>query len=116
MIDLNRVRIFVRPGKTDLRKAANGLSIIAESVMEQFPLSGDLFLFCNAERRLLKILYWNRNGFCLWQKRLEQDKFPWPDSIAAAREITREQLDMLFDGIDFWHAHQTLHYESVSGL
>ena len=116
ILDLDRVRVFVRPGKTDLRKAANGLSIIAESVMGHEPLSGNLFLFCNAERRLLKALYWDRNGFCLWQKRLERDKFPWPNSVSAAREITKEQLRMLLDGIDFWNAHQTLSYVSASGL
>lgn len=116
IVDLEKVRIFVRPGKTDLRKAANGLSIITESVMIQKPLSGNLFLFCNADRRLLKALYWDRTGFCLWQKRLERDKFPWPNSVAAAREITREQLRMLLDGIDFWNAHQILHYDSASGL
>lgn len=115
IIDLDKVRVFVRPGKTDLRKAANGLSILAEGPMRQDPFSGSLFLFCNTDRKLLKILYWDRTGFCLWQTRLEKDRFPWPESQEEAREINPAQLRMLLDGIDFWKAHRTLHYQTVAG-
>lgn len=113
-IDVTSVSIFVRPGVTDMRKAINGLSILAAEQMQHDPLSGSLFLFCNRYRRIMKALYWDRNGFCLWQKRLERDRFPWPASKEAAREISGEQLRMLLDGIDFWHAHQQLQYRSVS--
>ena len=74
--DLSRVPIFIRPGVTDMRKAINGLSIIATEQMEKDPLSGALFLFCNRYRRIMKALYWDRNGFCLWQKKLEKHRFP----------------------------------------
>ena len=80
----------------------------------QDPLSGHLYLFSNQDRRLLKALYWDKNGFCLWQKRLERDKFPWPRSEEAAREISVEQLRMLLGGIDFWNAHQSVSYRSRS--
>ena len=70
-IDWERVRVFVRPGATDLRKQINGLAAITQTDMGQDALSGNLYLFSNADRRLLKALYWDRNGFCLWQKRLE---------------------------------------------
>jgi transposase len=69
IIDWTRVRIFVRPGTTDMRKQINGLSIIAAEVMKKNPLDGNLFLFCNKGRRRMKVLYWDRNGFCLWMKR-----------------------------------------------
>jgi transposase len=113
IIDLTRIRIFVKPGYTDLRKAINGLSVIVEGTMKHNPFHGDLFLFCNRDRRVLKALYWDRNGFCLWKKRLEKDHFPWPESEEAAREITYDQLTMVLDGIDFWKAYQRLSYESV---
>jgi transposase len=112
--DLSRVAVYVRPGVTDMRKAINGLSILVDEQMELDPLSGTLFLFCNRQRRILKALYWDRNGFCLWQKKLEKHRFPWPDTQEAAREITTEQLRMLLDGIDFWNAHEPLSYKSVS--
>ena len=114
LIDVTSVSIFVRPGVTDMRKAINGLSMLASEQMQQDPLSGSLFLFCNRYRRIMKALYWDRNGFCLWQKRLEKDRFPWPASEEAARTISAEQLQMLLDGIDFWRAHQQLQYRSVS--
>lgn len=112
--DLSKVTVYVRPGVTDMRKAINGLSILVNEQMELDPLNGALFLFCNRQRRILKALYWDRNGFCLWQKRLEKFRFPWPDTQEAAREITAEQLRMLLDGIDFWNAHEPLSYKSVS--
>jgi len=113
-IDLTRISIYVRPGATDMRKAINGLSIIASEHMELDPLSGALFLFCNRYRRNLKALLWDRNGFWLLQKKLERDRFPWPQTEEAAREITPEQLRMLLDGIDFWKAHRPLKLNSVS--
>ncbi len=113
IIDFSKVRIFVRPGKTDMRKAINGLSILAESSMGQNPLTGSLFVFCSENRTRLKIVYWDKNGFCLWHKRLERDKFPWPATTEAAREINREELLMLLSGIDFWKAHQSLHFDGL---
>ena len=111
---IDNVRVYVRPGVTDMRKAINGLSIIVAEQMELDPLSGALFLFCNRYRRILKGLLWDRNGFWLVQKRIERpDRFPWPDTEEAAREITWERLRLLLDGIDFWHAHQELSYRTV---
>ena len=58
-------------------------------------------------------MYWDRNGFCMWMKRLEQDKFPWPRNKDEVKEITRKQLKMLLDGIDFFEAHKKLSYKTV---
>ncbi|NJL30120.1 MAG: IS66 family insertion sequence element accessory protein TnpB [Thermoanaerobaculia bacterium] len=77
-LDWSRVKIYVRPGVTDLRKQINGLANLVSEGMAGEPLSGNVYLFSNGERRLLKALYWDRNGFCLWHKRLERDRFPWP--------------------------------------
>jgi transposase len=104
-VDLSKVRIFIRPGSTDLRKAVNGLAGIIEGQMHGEPFSGNVYLFCNRERKLLKAIWWDRNGFWLSQKRLEQDKFPWPQDESAVRELTAEQLQMLLTGIDFFKAN-----------
>jgi transposase len=112
-VDLESARIFVRPGATDMRKHINGLAAIVEGTMGQSPLSGNLFLFANRQRTVLKVVWWDRNGFCLWLKRLEKDRFPWPDDESAAREITKEDVAMLLRGIDFWHEHKELRYTSV---
>lgn len=112
--DLSNIQIFIRPGKTDMRKQINGLSILAEEEMLLNPGSGSLFLFCSRDRKLLKCIYWDKNGFCLWQKRLEKDRFPWPETIEQAREISLDQLKMLLSGIDFWKAHQEIKYQEMS--
>jgi len=113
-IDLSKVRIFIRPGYTDLRKAVNGLAVMIEQQMEGEPFSGNVYLFCNRGKKLLKALWWDRNGFWLSQKRLEKDSFPWPDTSEAVQELSSEQLIMLLQGIDFFRAHKELYYKKVS--
>jgi transposase len=113
-IDLNKMRIFIRPGYTDMRKAVNGLSCIAEQQMEGEPFSGNVYLFCNKERRLLKAVWWDRNGFWLSQKRLEKDKYPWPLTNEAVKELSIEELSMLLSGIDFFSAHKEKKKKKVS--
>ena len=67
-------RVFLALGATDMRKAANGLAFLVEHELGGALFSGDLFAFCNRARDLVKILYWSRNGLCLWSKRLEKDR------------------------------------------
>jgi len=112
-IDLETARVFVRPGVTDMRKHINGLAAVVEGAMGESPFTGNIFLFANRQKTTLKVIYWDRNGFCLWIKRLEKDRFPWPDDEATAREITHEEVRMLLSGIDFWHRHGELRYATV---
>ena len=112
--ELNKARIFLRPGNTDLRKAVNGLSAIVQTDMLQDPFSGSVYLFCNRERKLLKAVYWDKTGFWLSQKRLDKDKYPWPQDEIQARELTAEELQMLLCGIDFFNAHKELFYKIVA--
>ena len=113
IIDLETVNIYVRPGKTDMRKQINGLSILVAEELDLDPFSGALFLFCSKRLHLLKILYWDRNGFCQWQKRLERDRFPWPMNRSEVQEIDLEKLRQILAGINFWEAHEQLEYSSV---
>ncbi len=71
-INVDTVHLHREP--VDFRKSINGLSIIVESEMALSPLSGALFVFCNKKRDKLKLLYWDKTGFALWYKRLEQEK------------------------------------------
>jgi transposase len=87
--------------------------------MKQDPFSGSVYLFCNRGRKLLKVVWWDRwklrfLGFWLSQKRLEKERFPWPGSAEETEELSREQLEMLLAGIDFWKAHKSVYYERVS--
>ena len=113
IFDLSKVKVFIRPGHTDLRKATNGLTVIVQEGMGQDPFSGSVYMFCNRDRTLLKAVYWDKSGFWLSQKRLEKEKFPWPGTAEAARELNVEELKMLLAGIDFFKAHKTLNYKNV---
>ena len=114
MIPENANRVFLALGSTDMRKAINGLSVLVEQAMDFNPFSGDLFVFCNRRQNIIKILYWDENGFCLWQKRLEEHRFKWPRLPEQVLAINREQLNWLLAGLDFSSAHQRLYYQRAS--
>lgn len=112
----HKLRVFLAPGATDLRKSINGLSMLVENQMELKLFSGDLFAFCNRSRTLVKLLYWDHNGFCLWMKRLEKEKFRWPSTNASYVSINHRELSWLLAGLNLLQkrAHNRLHYSSVS--
>ena len=109
------IKVYLAMGNTDMRKAINGLSILVEGNMNLDPFSGHLFVFCNRRRNILKILYWDRNGFCLWQKRLEKDRFRWPESESEILNIGHRELTWLIDGLEIQQksAHKSLSYSVV---
>jgi len=108
------LKVYLALGYTDMRKAINGLSILVEQ-LELDPFSGHLFVFCNRSRKILKILYWDRNGFCLWHKRLEKQRFKWPETEQEVVEVGQRQLRWLLDGLKITqaNAHRALYYETV---
>ena len=112
----HQVQVYIATGVTDMRKSINGLSILVADQLELDPLSGHLFCFCNRKRDIVKILYWNRNGFCLWHKRLEQDRFQWPNSEEEVLNIHGHELSWLLDGLTLeqHQAHQNLSYEYIT--
>lgn len=115
--DPANVRVFLHRAPVDMRKQRNGLASLVESVIQQDPFSAALFCFANKRRDKLKILYWERNGFVVWYKVLEEQKFAWPKRDAAeVLTITGEQLNWLLDGYDVWamKPHKTLHFKAQS--
>lgn len=107
-IDWSNLNVYVACGPTDLRKSYGSLSLLIQNELQLEPLSGHLFLFSNRKRNLIKALYWDRNGYCLWQKRLDKDRFPWPakKESVEVRQITKEQLQWLLRGINFFSEHK----------
>ena len=113
-LNLAEIKIYLKPGITDMRKSINGLSLIVQEVMLGKPNSSDLYFFLNRRRNIIKGLYWNKNGFCLWQKRLEKDKFPWSKSGEnSSLEITEQELVWLLDGVDFFNRHENLTFSQM---
>jgi transposase len=103
-------RIFVKLGFTDMRKQINGLSALVQNVRADGPFDGNYFVFCGKTRRVLKILYWDETGFCLWLKRLERETFPWPRDGDDLDEMTRANIRALLRGIDVWKEHRPVSY------
>ena len=108
-------KVYLAAGITDMRKAINGLSMLVEDQLALDPFSGHLFVFCNRRRNLIKILYWDQNGFCLWQKRLEKHRFCWPESWEQVLKLDHRQLNWLLDGLEVQQgrAHGRLSYSTV---
>lgn len=105
------VRIFISTKPTDMRKGFNGLSAIVEHQWSDNPLSGDLFVFANRRQTLLKILYWDIDGYAIWYKRLEAGTFRIPQVNADGRvELTAAKLAMLLEGIDIQNARKRKRY------
>ena len=93
------VRIYLACGVTDMRKGFVGLSVMAQDTLKENPFSGALFCFRGRRGDLMKVLYWDGQGFCLFAKRLERGKFTWPVTKDGTVTMTPAQLSMLLEGI-----------------
>ncbi len=93
--------IWIAAGFTDLRRGFTGLSAIAQTVLEKNPLSGHVFVFRGKRGDLIKLLWWDGDGLCLFAKRLESGRFVWPQAEQGVVSLTRAQLSMLLEGIDW---------------
>lgn len=95
-------RVYVATGATDMRKGFEGLFGLARDRLLCDPLSGHLFLFTNAGRNRLKVLFWDGSGLWVCAKRLEKGRFCWPEAEAGAARValTQEELALLLGGID----------------
>lgn len=114
MVLRKETKVFVQLGFTDMRKQINGLAAIVQRSGPENPFNGAYYVFCGKTKKVIKILYWDRTGFCLWLKRLEKDSFPWPNHDTDLTEVTRNQIRLLLRGIDIWRAHKEVTY-SVAG-
>jgi transposase len=113
--DIQQVYLCREP--IDFRKSINGLSALVEQELALNPFGHALYVFINRQRNKLKVLYWHRNGFCLWLKRLEAEKFAWPLELEAHSQlISIHEFEWLLEGFDLWanKPHKTLNYTSVS--
>jgi transposase len=108
------VRIYLACGVTDMRRGFDELSIIAQDVLKQDPFSGALFCFRGRRGDLVKILYWDGQGFCLFAKRLEKGRFTWPNTKKGSVTLTPAQLSMLVEGPE-WRAPRRTWQPTLAG-
>jgi transposase len=96
-------RIYLACGATDMRKGFDGLAMLAQQALQQDPFSGALFLFRGKRGDLVKALWFDGQGMCLFAKRLERGRFVWPSAKDGAVRLSAAQLSMLLEAID-WRA------------
>jgi transposase len=86
------------------RKSIDGLAALVQNEMLLNPLQPAIFVFCNRQRDKIKLLHWERNGFILWYKRLEKERFQWLKHPAAVSQpLSSKELNWLLDGLDIFH-------------
>ena len=99
------VKLHIAAGVTDMRKGMDGLAMTVQSVLREDPFSGHLFAFRGRKANLIKIVFWDGNGLCLFTKRLDQGGFIWPQvgDQGGRLVLSSAQLSLLMEGID-WRA------------
>ena len=116
MLAPSGVKVHIALGVTDMRKGIDGLAMLVQEVLARDPFSGHLFAFRGRKANLIKILYWDGTGLCLFAKRLEHGRFPWPSACEPGGTISLSaaQLSMLIEGID-WRSPERTWRPAVAG-
>jgi transposase len=100
------VRVYLAAGRTDLRRGIDGLATQIQTVLLQDPFSGHLFVFRGRSSHMIKVLMYDTTGFLLMQKHLTEGKFIWPNPADGIVTISRAQMSLLVDGLD-WRSAKT---------
>ena len=106
-------QVYIACGYTDLRKGIDGLARLVQQQFELDPFTNTLFLFCGRRRDRIKGLYWEKDGFILLYKRLEQGAYQWPRSESEVKTLTRQQYRWLMEGLQI---EQPKAHRPVTGL
>ena len=117
MRPVGEVQIYLHRAPIDMRRGRNGLAALAQEVMKVDPFSGALFIYIGRRYDALKILYWEKNGWAVWHKKIEgKEKYRWPRLLQEeVVTLTTEQLNWLLDGYDVWtQPHRMLRFAHVS--
>jgi transposase len=103
----SHTQIWIAAGVTDLRRGFAGLSALVQTKLEKSPMSGQVFIFRGRRGDLVKLIWFDGDGLCLFQKRLERGRFIWPQATEGSVSLTRAQLSMLLEGIDWRRPERT---------
>ena len=108
------VRVWLACGRTDMRKGMDRLAMLAQQVLQEDPFGGALFAFRGRRGGLVKLLWYDGQGLCLYAKRLERGHFVWPGTDTGRVSLTAAQLSMLLEGID-WRMPQRARRPELAG-
>jgi len=94
-------RVWVAAGVTDMRKGMDGLAALVQTTLAENPFSGHIFVFRGRRGDLVKLVWFDGDGLCLFAKRLERGRFVWPQAASGTVALSAAQLSMLLEGIDW---------------
>ena len=100
-------RVWLAAGVTDMRKGMDGLAALAQTTLSQNPFLGHVFVFRGRRGDLVKLVWFDGDGMCLFAKRLERGRFVWPQAASGSLSLTAAQLSMLLEGIDWRRPQRT---------
>ena len=100
-------RVWLAAGVTDMRKGMGGLAALVQTALGEQPFSGDVFVFRGRRGDLVKLLWFDGDGVCLFAKRLERGRFVWPQASSGSVVLSAAQLSMLLEGIDWRRPQRT---------
>jgi transposase len=104
-------RVWVAAGVTDMRKGMDGLAALVQTTLAENPFSGHIFVFRGRRGDLVKLVWFDGDGLCLFAKRLERGRFVWPQATSGTVALSAAQLSMLLEGIDWRRPVKTWHPE-----
>ena len=107
-------RIWLVAGVTDMRRGMDGLAALVQGGLGENPFSGHLFIFRGRRGHLMKLLWWDGDGLCLFAKRLERGRFIWPQATDGSIHLSAAQLSMLLEGIDWRRLERSWHPERAA--
>lgn len=102
----SQVKIWLYAKPTDMRRSFTGLSAMTKHILGEDPLSGHLFVFINRRQTQIKILYFDRSGYCLWSKKLEQGQFNYNKTVGEKQALNWTQLRLIIEGIEVKKSRQ----------
>ena len=111
----SNTKVYFVLGFTDMRKGIDSLCLQVASNENLNVLDGSLYVFCSKNKKSIKVLYWDKNGFSLYQKRLENDKFYWPSDSNDTIEMSLTELRWFLDGLNpiSCYGYKKISYKSI---
>lgn len=111
------IKVYIYSLPVDMRKQIKGLTTMVSAELDLDVFSeNQLYVFCNRRRKLIKCVYWDKTGFAMWVKQLEEEKFPWPRRLQDKTvTVTPQEFQWLLQGIDLWKMkrHRKLEYSRL---
>lgn len=106
--------LYIHRDPVDMRMGISGLSVIVTGQMRLDIKSCSVFIFTNRRKNLMKILYFDRSGFAVWCKRLEESTFSWPRKFKEeVVTITQDDMELLLEGINIWTRHKNISFSEL---